>query len=294
VIRVSRIAYCVGKAGDEYIAQAIYLTFILYKNMGETLGQHFLEDKTVINDMIAAAEVAAHDSILEIGPGTGMLTEKLLDTGANIIAVEKDMGLIATLQDRFANEIHTGQLTLVSEDIRDVDPSDYTLSASNYKLVANIPYYITGEILRQFLTAEEQPYSITMLVQKEVAERITNATKESVLSLSVKAYGSPTITRTVPARAFSPAPQVDSAILHIGDITRDFFVHNDILEKNFFKFIKAGFQHKRKTLANNLASVGIGKQHVKEILTRARLPKKIRAEDLTLYEWLFVYQTLRT
>ena len=251
------------------------------------LGQHFLTSKAVLRTMLDAAAVTAEDTVLEIGPGKGVLTMALLETGARVVAIETDMDLLAVLEDTFAAEVASGQLALVHEDVRNVATQAHVHGA--YKIVANIPYYITGEIIRRFLTSEHQPESMTLLVQKEVAERIARSAKETVLSLSVKAYGHPRYVKTVPARYFSPPPKVDSAVVHIGDISKRFF--SEVREERFFKVVKAGFTSKRKMLVNNLAVCG-GKARVAEVLTQLGLPENIRAEDVSLDEWQKIAITL--
>src|SRR3989344_4154177 len=157
----------------------------------KSLGQHFLTDQTVLQIIIATARLTTNDTVLEIGPGLGNLTKALLATGACVIAVEKDDRLINRLTEKFAAAIKNKQLELIHADLLDLDLT-YKLQATTYKLIANIPYYLTGQIIRQFLTATNQPQSMTLMLQKEVAERIVAADgKESLLSISVKAYGAP-------------------------------------------------------------------------------------------------------
>lgn len=244
------------------------------------LGQHFLNSKTVLKRMVGVASVQASDTILEIGPGKGVLTHALLETGAHVIVVETDLEMIPFLETQFAEQLKTSQLKIIHADILDVEVSDYI--SSSYKLVANIPYYITGEIIRRFLTAKQQPTSMTLLVQKEVAARIARDPKGSILSMSVKAYGVPQYIETVPARYFSPPPKVDSAILHISNISKRFF--ENILEDRFFKVVKLGFSNKRKKLINNLASFG-SKDSLSGTLKSLGLHENIRAEELTLEDW---------
>jgi len=163
----------------------------------------------VASVMLKASCVSAQDTVLEIGPGKGALTQKLLQSGAKVIAVEKDRDLEAFLKDKFKDEIAKGQLVLYIKDIRDFVKDN--LPKEPYKLVANIPYYISGEILRMFLTAHNKPVTITLLVQKEVAQRVVD-NRESLLSLSVKFFGTPKLIKKVPAQCFAPQPKVDSAI----------------------------------------------------------------------------------
>lgn len=246
------------------------------KRKGVRLGQHFLTGLWAAHSLAEAVGVRPGETILEIGPGKGALTRELLATGANVFAVEKDGVLVSTLRETFASEVASGQLTLVEDDVRDFDPRSYKLEARSYVVAANIPYYITGEIIRQFLETKAQPRAMALLVQKEVADRIVARNKkESILSLSVKAYGTPKIIAKVSRGNFSPPPSVDSAVLLIDNISRDFF--SDIDEQKFFDIVHAGFGSKRKQLAGNLKR--------KFGSAPDDLPDKVRAEDLSLSEW---------
>ncbi len=258
------------------------------------LGQHFLHSDKVLTQIIDAAEPAADDIILEIGPGKGVLTRKLVFFAGKVIAVEKDTELIPILRETFTEEIAEGKLDLIEQDILDFDPEilrfykDFT-----YKLVANIPYYITGLILRKFLEATYQPKSMTLLVQREVAERaVARDRKESLLSLSIKAYGNPRIAARVPRGAFVPPPTVESAILVIEDISKKNFEGKDE-EELFFQIIKAAFAHKRKVALKNLA----GYFNIDDITTfweTEKLDIRARAEDIHLEVWLKLTRMLYT
>ncbi len=246
----------------------------------KSLGQNFLMHARIAERIADAAGFAKDATVLEIGPGTGMLTRPLLARAKKVIAVEADHELVAKLQEIFSKEIGEGKLELVYGDVRNFDPSSIQ---NPYALVANIPYYITGEIIRMFLSASRKPSSMTLLVQKEVAERIARAKKESLLSLSVKAYGTPKYQFTVPRGAFLPAPSVDSAVLSIFDIRSGAFSSAGE-EKRFFELLHAGFAHKRKLLVRNLEAVAPhGK--VREAFQDAGIPEKARAEDLSLDSW---------
>ncbi len=249
-----------------------------YKHKAKkSLGQNFLKSGAILNKIIAGAELKENDIILEIGPGKGALTEKLLEKVGKVIAVEKDDALFAFLQEKFAENIKKGKLILLNQDILEFEIK--SLFILNYKIVANIPYNITGAILKKFLTNKCQPESMTLLVQKEVAQRIVaNDKKESLLSISVKAYGEPKVLFKVQARFFSPAPKVDSAVIHIKDISRELFEKNNIKEEDFWEVLRAGFAQKRKKLSNNLKKVV-----KKEILEEY---KDKRAEDLTVHDWI--------
>jgi len=238
----------------------------------KSLGQHFLMHARIAERIAMVAQIEG-EVVLEIGPGTGILTRALLAKAHKVIAIETDHELMPKLRETFATEIAEKKLELIEGDIRTFDPGTIT---GNYALVANIPYYLTGEIFRQFLETEHQPRSLTLLVQKEVAERVARSKKESLLSLSIKAYGLPKYEFTVPRGAFVPAPGVDSAVLSIRDISHTHFKTREE-ERRFFALIHAGFAHKRKILSNNLLSAGLSAEGV---------APNARAEDLHLPEWL--------
>lgn len=240
----------------------------------KSLGQNFLMHRQTAERIVIAAGVTEKDTVLEIGPGTGMLTKALLARAKNVVAVEADGELVTVLQDTFASELSDGRLTLIHDDIRNFNPKQL----GTYKLVANIPYYITGELIRTFLTTKAKPVSMTFLVQKEVAERIARAKKESILSIAVKAYGTPRYCFTVPRGAFRPAPNVDSAVLSITDVKSSFSSSKE--EERFFELLKTGFMHKRKRLAKNLETCG-----GEVFLTKAGINPNTRPEDVSLDEW---------
>lgn len=246
--------------------------------MGERLGQHFLKHGWAARALAHAAAPREGETILEIGPGKGVLTRELLALGP-VVAVEKDEALIEMLEAAFADDIASGKLRIVEGDVRNVTPA--SLGLSSYVLAANIPYYITGEILRQFLSSDPQPRAMALLIQKEVAQRIVSG-RESILSLSVKAYGTPRIVEKVPKRHFSPPPSVDSAILAVSDISKTFF--SDIGEERFFDVVRAGFASKRKMLLNNLSNA-FEKARALEAMRRAGIDEKSRAENVPLERW---------
>jgi 16S rRNA (adenine1518-N6/adenine1519-N6)-dimethyltransferase len=239
----------------------------------KSLGQNFLMHARIAERIVLAAGVDDTTTVFEIGAGTGMLTKELLKRSKKVVALEADRELYDVLVHDFADDIALKKLELLYGDVRNFDPN--TLP-KNYRLVANIPYYITGEIIRTFLETRNQPESMTLLVQKEVAERIARSKKESILSLSVKAYGTPKYEFTVPRGAFRPAPKVDSAVLTIQNISRTHF-KSVAQEKKFFDLLHAGFAHKRKYLRSNLEGAGF---------TAGAIVEKARAEDLALKDWL--------
>ncbi|HBD24702.1 MAG TPA: ribosomal RNA small subunit methyltransferase A [Candidatus Zambryskibacteria bacterium] len=254
----------------------------------KSLGQHFLNSPKIISDIVSAGKVGANDVVVEIGPGEGTLTSALLKTGARIMAVEKDDRLIPFLQEKFENEISSGKLILIHTDILLCDVEK--IIRGPYKLVANIPYYITGQIIRMFLESKNQPKLMTLLVQKEVAERIVAGNKkESLLSLSVKIYGEPKLVRAVGRGAFSPQPNVDSAVLNIENISRKKL--EGVEDKKFFEMIHAGFAHKRKQLLPNLGDL-YKKEDLISAFEKCGLDPKSRAEDVSLETWIKFCNTI--
>ena len=257
------------------------------KRGGAKLGQHLLTNAGIARAVAVAADIQEGDRVYEIGPGKGMLTKELLALGAYVTAVEKDPGMVAVLKEVFAAEIGEGRLVLIEGDAREWTP-DRVFPEGAYRVAANIPYYITGELVRAALSAKNQPLSVSLLVQKEVAERIARSKKESILSLSVKAYGVPRYVKTVSKGSFNPPPKVDSAILSIRDISREAF--GAVSEELFFKTVKAGFAQKRKTLSGNLKRA-FGERGA-EALAEAGIAEKARAEDIPPSTWLALAEHL--
>ncbi len=246
----------------------------------KSLGQNFLKSEPALREIIKAGEIKTSDTVLEIGPGRGALTKKILETGCKVVAVEKDGELFHFLHEKFATEVATGALILSHGDILEFQPKKYNLDTTTYKIIANIPYNITGAILKKFLTEEHQPESMVLMVQQEVARRIVARDgKESILSISVKAYGTPKIVMKVPKRYFSPAPKVDSAVIEIKGISAKMFKVSGISQEHFWEVVKAGFAHKRKLLSSNLK--GLISEEKEQILAK----ENKRAEEMTLSEW---------
>jgi|SRR3989344_1246209 len=281
----------------------------------KSLGQHFLTSQVIAKAIVTEGNVQGDDVILEIGPGRGILTRELLLFAGKVIAIEKDAEMIPFLEREFGNEIKHARLEIVEKDILDFIPSRSTLHVPisfrksrildplkrigtlrsdflqeienprsaeadrGYKLIANIPYYITGKILRMFLGAKFQPHLMVLLVQKEVANRIVAKDgKESLLGMSVKAYGKPRIARIVKAGSFSPPPKVDSAVLVIENISRKNFESRKQEEK-FFNLAKRAFGQKRKMLAGTL-------KLPKEIFKKCGIEPTARPEELSVENWL--------
>lgn len=248
----------------------------------KSLGQNFLKSESALYEICKSAELNKNDLVLEIGPGKGALTEKLLETGCEVLAIEKDNRLISELNEKFAE--FSDKFQLIEKDILDFEPSKEIVG--EYKLVANIPYYLTGLIIRRFLENKKQPKIAVLLVQKEVANRIVaKDLKESLLSISVKIYAEPEFIKTVKAGSFVPAPKVDSAILKLSKISKENFTKNGITENSFFKVVKAGFAHNRKKVSSNLKEV-IDKNITEKYLIKENLTNSTRAEDLKLKNWI--------
>lgn len=253
----------------------------------KSLGQHFLTSDIVPGWMCDAAKLEAGELVLEVGPGTGVLTKELLKRGVRVIALEADPRAIAVLEETFTHELNKGQLQLIHQDVRTLDVAQLSeLTDHGYKVVANIPYYLSGRLFRIFLESAKQPKSLVFLVQKEVAKRITTDTsrgeKESLLSISVKIYGKPTYVRTVTRGHFTPPPKVDSGIILIDNISRERFDHID--EEIFFTVLHLAFGKKRKQLLGNLAGE-YTRELVSHTLSTLQLPLSTRAEDVPPEKW---------
>lgn len=251
----------------------------------KSLGQNFLTSIPARIAIVNAGKLSKDDTVLEIGPGKGFLTKGLLETGASVVALEKDRELLPVLFETFASEIKNGQLTIIEGDALLFPLASCSLLLAPYKLIANIPYYITGAILSRYLSSPHQPTQMVVLVQKEVAERVVARDgKESILSLAVKVYGDPKLVYRVNKGSFNPIPSVDSAVLSIENISRKNF-KDEKHEENFFKTVKAGFSHKRKFLISNLKEK-LPEISWQEIFIKNNINEKVRAEDVPLVMWL--------
>lgn len=254
------------------------------------LGQHFLTDRHVLQQILTAAELTADDTVLEIGPGLGILTGELARKAGQVIAVELDDKLAVFLKQEMRS---SANVTIVNEDILKIDPADVVPKTEKYKVVANLPYYITSPVLRHFLEASRKPDLMVVMVQKEVAEAIVAGPgKRSLLSISVQFYGRPAIISKVPASAFYPAPEVDSTILRIELYLEPVVAVDDA--DSFFETVRAGFVSPRKQLANSLAyGLEIPKADVVNLLAEASIAPQRRAETLSLEEWAQLWQVYR-
>ncbi len=233
------------------------------------MGQNFLSDKKILAKILEAGEISPSDVVLEVGPGKGSLTELLASQAKKVIAVEKDARLAAWLKEHKT----WSNVEIISGDILKIPP--YKLPATSYKLVANIPYYITSRFLKTFLTAEHKPKTMALMVQYEVAKRITAGPGEmNLLALSVQAFGKPRIIAKVPSRYFRPRPKVDSAIIKISDISDKWFRDNGLREEKLFFFLKKAFQQKRKMLSGSLGIKNLPVEY-----------QNARPQELSLEDW---------
>ena len=272
----------------------------------KSLGQNFLADRSYLAPILDAAEVGSSDAVLEIGPGKGVLTEALAERAGCLVAVELDDRLIEPLRQQFAGRPH---VHIVHGDILEQAPGrlvadacgkgreigDWRLEISHsptsnlqspisYKVVANLPYYITSAVLRHLLEAAQPPTSAVVMVQWEVAQRICAAPGDmSLLAVSVQFYAEPRIVQCVPAAAFSPRPKVDSAILHLRVRPQPAVAMDPA---RFFAVVRAGFSQKRKQIHNSLAAgLQLDKATVQQWLAEAGIDPARRAETLSLDEW---------
>ncbi len=255
----------------------------------KSLGQHFLNSEVVPRWLSDAGEVGVGDTVVEVGPGTGALTIELLARGARVIALEADGRAIEVLHERFVDEVKSGQLQLWHTDVRRFNTSDLKLPNHSFKVVANIPYYLTGQLFRTFLSGEIQPSLLVFLVQKEVGRRATMSSKEgqkeSLLSLSIQAFGTPKYVKSVGKGHFTPPPKVDSAIVAVYNINQDNF--KKLSADHFFEVLHLGFGSKRKQLVGNL-SKQYDRSKVIEALASAGVSIDVRAEDIPLDKWLLL------
>ncbi len=255
----------------------------------KSLGQNFLVDEQYLGAILAAAELEQSDVVLEIGPGLGTLTRALADVCHHVVAVELDERLIDLLRVGFATR---ADISVVHGDILALDPPSVVIAhqpatepAVHYKVVANLPYYITSPVLRHLLEAVPAPSRIVVMVQREVAERICAQPGDlSILAVSVQFYAEPRLVHHVPAAAFYPRPQVDSVLLRL-DVRSEPYISN-IHPDLFFRIVRAGFGQKRKQLLNSLSNgLHLPKPAIVDALNDADIDPKRRAQTLSLDEW---------
>jgi 16S rRNA (adenine1518-N6/adenine1519-N6)-dimethyltransferase len=243
-------------------------------------GQNFLIDEEVYDKIIETASLKKSDVVLEIGPGLGTLTEYLSEKVKRVVAIEVDNNLAKLLRAKF----HNRNVEVFNNDILALPVADLNVFYP-YKVVANIPYNITSPIFRKFLVGDVQPITMTLLVQKEIGERITAEPGQmSILAISVQLYSDPKYIIKVPAQAFKPAPKVDSCLINLTNFRP--FPYKDVAEKQFWKVVKIGFSSKRKKLSNNLsAGLKTSSTQINSILSQLKLKENVRAQELSLDDW---------
>lgn len=253
----------------------------------KSLGQHWLYDQTALEAMCEAARLDGSDTVLEIGPGLGTLTKLLLERTKAVTAVEFDAQLASTLLNRLEDGPLGSKLTVVNQDVLSFD---FTKMPVGYKVVANIPYYLTSNLIRVLSESTNPPVSAVLLIQKEVAERVcATPGAMSILSVTAQYFWDAQVGPIVPAELFTPPPKVDSQILILDRRQQPLFP--DVDTKQFFNIVKAGFSQKRKTLVNSLsAGLHLSKDEAKQLLDAANIPQNTRAQALSLDDWRELYQ----
>ena len=276
----------------------------------KSLGQNFLKDDAILQRIVESAGLSENDVVIEIGPGYGALTEKLAKVCKKVIAIELDDRLVEMLKEKFKN---SGNVEIIHDDILKINLVDliskYDIQDTRYKVVANIPYYITAPIIKLFLETKFPPSEMILMVQKEVAERICASPSEiptkgrgaesisrgkpgemSILAVSVQYYAEPEYLFTVPKESFEPMPKVESAVLKISSISSSPFQGEDVRRtdevKKFFRIVRAGFSAKRKTLVNNLSNgLQLDKKEIEEKVISLGFSKNTRAQELGVDDW---------
>lgn len=253
----------------------------------KSLGQHWLRDHNSLEAMCQAAELTDTDTVLEIGPGLGTLTQLLIEQANKVTAVEFDQELAKALPARVKSE----NLEVVCLDILQFD---FTIMPDNYKLVANIPYYLTSNLIRRISETDNSPSIAVLLIQKEVAERVVASPGDmSMLSVTAQFYWQTSLGKVVPAELFDPVPKVDSQIVILKHRTKQLF--DDVEPHDFFRIVKAGFSQRRKTLLNSLsAGLQIDKNIVTQICQDANIEPTRRPQTLSLEDWRNLYISLKT
>jgi len=246
------------------------------------LGQNFLIDNNIVEKLIKNADIFKDDIILEIGSGLGTLTKEIAKQAKKVITIEKDKKLIEILKEVLRDYEN---IEIINEDIL-----KYKLDLKNYKIIANIPYYLTSHLIRMFLESNNPPQEMILLMQKEVAQRIcTKPPRMNLLSVSVNFYANPKIISYISKNCFWPLPKVDSAIIKINNIKKP----EKIDEKKFFQIVKAGFSSPRKQLANNLQNINIPREQTKKALTQCGLPHQARAQELSVDDWILLFHLIK-
>ena len=264
----------------------------------KSLGQHFLVDEAVLGRILSAAELSPGDIVVEIGPGLGVLTEGLANLGARIVAVELDGRLVALLKKRLAAfpDVRIVRADILQVALRQLLEDGFHASeiAGGYKVVANLPYYITSPVLSRFLETQPPPSKMVVMVQKEVGEAMAATPgKMRLLSVKVQFYSKPTIMAYVPATSFYPPPRVNSVVLRLDVYSRPPLIESGISDvAGFFDVVMHGFSAPRKQVRNSLAhSLAMPASQVSSLLEKAGIEPRRRAETLSLEEWGELWKT---
>lgn len=251
----------------------------------KSLGQHWLRDREALAHIADCADLTRDDTVLEIGPGLGTLTSELLRRSKKVVAVEFDSELARKLPAQFPGT----NLEVITADILKFDLS---ILPAGYKVVANIPYYITNKIIQMLMTSDNKPSIVVLLVQKEVAERLAAKPGDmSILGISAQVFAEVTLGDIVPAKLFTPPPKVDSQVVILRSRQKSFFT--DVNEADFFRVVKAGFSAKRKMLRSSLSGgLKLPKSEIEIILKKADINPSARAETLKLEDWVRLTRTV--
>ena len=250
----------------------------------KSLGQNFLSDYNILEAIVEHAQVGEHDQVLEIGPGLGSLTRHLARKARQVIAVELDDRLIPILHNE---TLDYNNISIIHADILEISPA--TIVQPGYKVVGNIPYYITGSIMRHLLSSMPRPARLTLTLQEEVAKRMAAKPGDmSLLSVVVQYYGNVVINTKIKAGAFWPRPDVDSAVVSLTIRKQLPLIQAD--EKEFFRLVKVGFNQKRKQLQKNLRAIIKSRKRIDQVLQTADIDGQRRAQSLSVDDWLVLYR----
>lgn len=254
------------------------------------LGQNFLINEEIITSIVEKAEITQNDVVIEIGPGLGSLTKELINNAKKVIAIELDANMIDILKSRFG--IYDN-FEVIYADVLKVDLQELIKDYDSVKVVANLPYYITTPIIMKLLEDKLKIKSITVMVQKEVGERICSSYKDKeygAITVSVQYYSEPKIIIDVPKDNFIPAPEVDSCVIKLEMLEEPRVKVND--EKLFFRTVKGAFSQRRKTINNSLTCTGKSKDEIKIILDKLNIDEKLRAENLSIEQYADIVNML--
>ena len=256
----------------------------------KSLGQNFLYEESILRRIAQAADLAAEDEVLEVGPGLGSLTKVLAETAKRVVAVELDDRMIPILRLGLSR---CPNVEIVHRDILELAPADEFADSRSYKVVANVPYYITGAILRHLLQNAVRPSCMVLTVQKDVAERMSASQgKMSLMAVSTQFYGKVSHLFNLSAGSFYPRPKVASSVVRIDVGERPESAKTVTDEKKFFRIAKVGFSQKRKQLLNNFKGLGLDKRVIGAWCEAAEIDGKRRAETLSIDEWVALYQSM--